>query len=96
MSSLMGDGSVQITLYGDDLDTLKSTAEDIGKTLEKVKGVASVDNGIGAVSPEIKVTVDKSKAAEKGLTVAQVYQQVAAAISTEKPLPLLRMMTAMI
>ena len=83
-SSLMGDGSVQITLYGDDLDTLKSTAEDIGKTLEKVKGVASVDNGIGAVSPEIKVTVDKSKAAEKGLTVAQVYQQVAAAISTEK------------
>ena len=52
--------------------------------LEKVKGVASVDNGIGAVSPEIKVTVDKSKAAEKGLTVAQVYQQVAAAISTEK------------
>ena len=32
MSSLMGDGSVQITLYGDDLDTLKSTAEDIGKT----------------------------------------------------------------
>lgn len=84
MSSLMGDGSVQITLYGDDLDTLKSTAEDIGKTLEKVKGVASVDNGIGAVSPEIKVTVDKSKVAEKGLTVAQVYQQVAAAISTEK------------
>lgn len=84
MSSLMGDGSVQITLYGDDLDTLKSTAEDIGKTLEKVKGVASVDNGIGAVSPEIKVTVDKPKAAEKGLTVAQVYQQVAAAISTEK------------
>ena len=84
MSSLMGDGSVQITLYGDDLDTLKSTAEDIGKTLEKVKGVASVDNGIGAVSPEIKVTVDKSKATEKGLTVAQVYQQVAAAISTEK------------
>ena len=84
MSSLMGDGSVQITLYGDDLDTLKSTAEDIGKTLEKVKGVSSVDNGIGAVSPEIKVTVDKSKAAEKGLTVAQVYQQVAAAISTEK------------
>ena len=84
MSSLMGDGSVQITLYGNDLDTLKSTAEDIGKTLEKVKGVASVDNGIGAVSPEIKVTVDKSKAAEKGLTVAQVYQQVAAAISTEK------------
>lgn len=39
MSSLMGDGSVQITLYGDDLDTLKSTAEDIGKTLERLKAL---------------------------------------------------------
>ena len=84
MSSLMGDGSVQLTLYGDNLDTLKNTAKDIAKTLEKVDGVESTDNGIGATSPEIRVTVDKAKAAEKGLTVAQVYQQIAAAISTEK------------
>ena len=96
MSSLMGDGSVQITLYGDDLDTLKSTAEDIGKTLEKVKGVASVDNGIGAVSPEIKVTVDKSKAAEKDLPLHRFISKLPQQFQQKKTLPLLRMMTAMI
>lgn len=84
MSTLLGDGSVQVILYGDNLDTLKSTATDIAETLEKVDGIDETDSGVGATSPELKVSVNKQKAIEKGLTVAQVYQQVAAAISTEK------------
>lgn len=84
MTTLLGDGSVQITLYGDELDVLKKTSEDMAKKLEGVDGIETVDNGIGATSPEIKVSVDKQKAAQKGLTVAQVYQQVASAISDEK------------
>lgn len=84
MTTLLGDGSVQITLYGDELDVLKKTAEDMAHQLETIDGIETVDNGIGATSPEIKVSVDKEKAAQKGLTVAQVYQQVASAISDEK------------
>ncbi len=83
MSTMLGGNTIDIILYGDNLDSLKSTAENIGKELENVDGVAAVDNGIGATSPEIKISVDKQKAIEKGLTVAQVYQQVAAAISDE-------------
>lgn len=84
MTTLLGDGSVQITLYGDELDVLKETAEDMACQLESIDGIETVDNGIGATSPEIKVSVDKEKAAQKWLTVAQVYQQVASAISDEK------------
>lgn len=84
MTTLLGDGSVQITLYGDELDVLKETAEDMACQLESIDGIETADNGIGAASPEIKVSVDKEKAAQKGLTVAQVYQQVASAISDEK------------
>lgn len=84
MPSMIGNGSIQIKLYGDDLKTLQSTAEDMAKQLETLPGVDSADSGIGATSPEIKVTVDKQKAIEKGLMVAQVYQQVAEAVSTEK------------
>lgn len=83
MTSMLGNGTVDIMLYGNDLEILKNTADDIAKTLENVDGVSDVDSGIGATSPEIKVSVDKHKAIEKGLTVAQVYQQVAAAISDE-------------
>lgn len=84
MSSVLGDGSIQITLYGDDLKTLQTTAADMAEKLRTVDGIDETDSGVGATSPEIKVTVDKTKAIEKGLTVAQVYQQVAAAVSSEK------------
>lgn len=83
MTTLLGDGSIQVILYGDDIDTLKKTAEDMAEKLKTVEGIDETDSGVGATSPEIKVSVDKKKAAEKGLTVAQIYQQVAAAISTE-------------
>lgn len=84
MSTLLGDGGIEITLYGDDIETLKKTAEDMAKQLETVDGIDETDSGVGATSPEIKVSVNKAKAAEKGLTVAQVYQQVASAVASEK------------
>lgn len=84
MSSVLGNGGIEITLYGDDIETLKKTAEDMAKQLETVEGIDETDSGVGATSPEIKVSVNKAKSAEKGLTVAQVYQQVASAVASEK------------
>ena len=84
MSTMLGGTGIQINLYGDDLETLQNTAKDMAEKLKTVEGIDETDSGVGATSPEIKVTVDKEKSAEKGLTVAQVYQQVAAAISNEK------------
>ena len=83
MSTLLGSDGVSIKLYGDDLKTLQTTAKDMAEKLATVDGIDETDNGIGATSGEIKVTVDKTKAAKKSLTVAQVYQQIAAAITSE-------------
>jgi len=83
MSAMLGNDGVSIKLYGDDLKTLQNTAKDMAEKLAAVDGIDETDNGIGATSGEIKVTVDKIKAAKKSLTVAQVYQQIAAAITSE-------------
>lgn len=83
MSAMLGDDGVSIKLYGDDLKTLQNTAKDMAEKLAAVDGIDETDNGIGATSGEIKVTVDKTKSAKKSLTVAQVYQQIAAAITSE-------------
>lgn len=83
MSAMLGDDGVSIKLYGDDLKTLQTTAKDMAEKLAAVDGIDETDNGIGATSGEIKVTVDKTKAAKKSLTVAQVYQQIAAAITSK-------------
>lgn len=83
MSTLLGSDGVSIKLYGDDLKALQTTAKDMAEKLATVDGIDETDSGIGATSGEIKVTVDKTKAAKKSLTVAQVYQQIAAAITSE-------------
>lgn len=83
MSAMLGDDGVSIKLYGDDLKTLQNTAKDMAEKLAAVDGIDETDNGIGATSGEIKVTVDKTKAAKKSLTVAQVYQQIATAITSK-------------
>ena len=64
MSAMLGDDGVSIKLYGDDLKTLQNTAKDMAEKLAAVDGIDETDNGIGATSGEIKVTVDKTKAAK--------------------------------
>lgn len=76
-TSALGGSGVGIEIYGTDTDSLQIAAEEIGKQLEKVDGIASVDNGLEETEPEIHFTVDKEKAMRNGLTVAQIYMQVA-------------------
>lgn len=83
MSALMGSG-VSIKLYGDDLEKLQKTAKDMADKMSSIAGIEETDTGIESTTPEIKITVNKKRAIEKSLTVAQVYQQVAAALTTEK------------
>ncbi len=72
---LTGSG-MQIEIRGYDLDILKTTALDIASIVEDVPGVDTVDNGLGRPADEIKITVNKDKASQYGLTTAQVMQKV--------------------
>lgn len=81
--SALGGSGIQLIVKGPELDTLETIAEDLGTLLEGVEGTTDIDNGLEDTEPEIKVTVDKEKAIAHQLTVAQVYQEVVKAISTE-------------
>lgn len=82
MVTLMGSG-VSVTVYCDDLDKLQKTANDIEGIIKNVDGIEDTDNGIADTTTEIRISVDKEKAMEKSLTVAQVFQQVSALIKSE-------------
>ena len=81
-SALGGDGVV-IDIYSTDQDALQETAAEIGTLLGEVEGIGEVDNGLTEAEPEIHFAVDKEKAMENGLTVAQVYMQVSEALTNE-------------
>lgn len=82
MSSL-GSSGISVSVKGADLERLKSISNEVAKILEQTEGTAEVSNGIGDTNLETRITVDKTKAIEHGLTVAQIYQQVAAAVTTQ-------------
>ncbi len=83
MSALTGEG-VSIKLFGDNLETLQATANDMADKMSEISGIEKAETSIEDTTPEFKITVDKAKAINKNLTVAQVYQQVATALTTEK------------
>lgn len=83
MSSMMSSG-IQIVIKGKDTDKLQEIAKEVTNLLEGINGIDKVDSGISETQKEKRVTVDKNKAMEYGLTVAQVYQKIAADVSNEK------------
>ena len=82
MMSYMTGSGVSMQVFGDDMADLQESARMLGRRLEQVDGVAEVDNGLNESAPALQVIVDRRAAAEKGLTVAQVYMQVAAALQS--------------
>jgi len=82
MSMLTGSG-ITVNIFGENLDTLQATAREVAALLETVDGVESVSDGLDETTPELTVIVDKEKAMHEGLTTAQVYMEIAKAITNE-------------
>ena len=82
MSMMTGSG-IQLSVTGDDMDTLRAAATGLAEAISTVEGIASVSDGQEESSTEVRIVVDKAKAVRYNLTVAQVYQQVAAAVLSQ-------------
>lgn len=82
--SALGGAGIQIIVKGNDLDKLHEISQGITKILEETEGTIDISDGFEEVSKETRVVVDKNKAMEYGLTVAQVYQLVSEAVEIEK------------
>ncbi len=80
MSAMMSAG-IAVQVKGKELDTLQDLAFQIGEKLQEVDGLTEIENGLEDATPEYRLIVDKDKAAKYGLTVAQVYQKVQAALA---------------
>ena len=79
LSMLTGSG-VSLQLYCDDLQQLQSAAEKAAGVLEGIDGIASVNNGLDEQVPALHINVDRNKAMQNGITVAQIYMELAQAL----------------
>ena len=82
--SALGSAGINIQIKGKDLDRLQKIAKDVKKIVEDTKGTQNVSDGTEDNKEELRVIVDKAKATQHSLTVAQVYQDLAGKLSEAK------------
>ncbi|MDD6311249.1 MAG: efflux RND transporter permease subunit [Firmicutes bacterium] len=84
MTSMMAGAGVSMDIFCDDLDTLRTTAAGLEERMRHMEALEEVSDVNEDSTDELHIVVNKNKAMRKGLTVAQVYQQVAAKLAEEK------------
>ena len=75
MSALGGSG-ITVQVRGRDIDKLQEIAGQIAAIVEGVEGTENVSDGLDESTGELRIIVDRDKAIEHGMTVAQVFQQI--------------------
>ncbi len=83
MSSL-SDNGLTVNIYGDDQQKLIDISDDVMKMMKSIDGVKEASNGITESDKSLRLNIDRNKASEYGLTVAQIFQQIAEKATTEK------------
>ena len=82
MSMLTGSG-ISLQIYADDMESLQRAAKIAAAKLEAIDGIASVSDGLEDAAPALHVDIDRNKAMQHGLTVAQVYMELAAGLTAD-------------
>ncbi|MBP3493115.1 MAG: efflux RND transporter permease subunit [Oscillospiraceae bacterium] len=81
MTMLTGSG-VTLEVYGEDMELLHQTARDLAAAMSAIPGTADVSDGLEDAAKALHISIDRDAAMKKGMTVAQIYMQVAAALTT--------------
>jgi CzcA family heavy metal efflux pump len=76
---------VAISIHGDDLDLLTLVGQDIIRQLNGIPGLESLEPSADEASPQLSIEIDRQRAADLGLNVAEVGQTVRTALDGSVP-----------
>ncbi len=85
--SAMGGGrgyQASYKLTGPDLNMLVKASDNIARKLRATPGFVDVDTSLASRKPEVRLTIDRQKAADLGLTASEVAQTVKTMVGGEK------------
>ena len=81
--SVLGGSGLELIVRGKEIDTLNQITQDLMDILRGVEGLEEPTNGQEDGVPQLRLVVDKDAAMRCGLTVAQIYSEISAALTTE-------------
>jgi cobalt-zinc-cadmium resistance protein CzcA len=74
------DGQIVVKVFGDDMDVLRRSAADVLRAIAPVRGVARAFVDRGGQVPQLKIEINRGRAARYGLNVADVEDVIETAL----------------
>lgn len=71
---------IEVKIFGEDLTTLERLGNDLAAQLARLPGLVNVDSSYQRTAPELRVEVDRVRAATLGLDVGEVGRTVRTAV----------------
>ena len=75
---------IAIKVFGEDLDTLRGTAEQLRAQLSRIEGLVDLEVEKQVLAPEIKVRVNYDKASQYGVSVSEILTTLQTLVEGEK------------
>ena len=72
VSSMMGGSDISLSLFGDDLEILETVGDDLAAQISDIPGVSEASLDMSEGNPEIRVRLNRSVAANYGITAYQL------------------------
>ncbi len=82
LQSMTGSG-LSINIYGAEEEKLTEISESVMEEVRKLDGFEEISNGSENDQKALHLNIDKNKAMSYGLTVAQIYAQIASRMTTD-------------
>ena len=79
--SLLTGSGIEIEIMGQNMDKLREISYEIMERMKEIKGIENISNGESEADKEVHIVIDKDKVRENNLTVAQIYQTLAMALT---------------
>ncbi len=76
--------NIAVKLFGDDISQLRSTAEEIRRSMEKVEGIADLSVEQQVDIPQLTIAFDRDRIARYGLRAGQLAETIEAAYAGRK------------
>ena len=77
MGGMMGSSGYSVNIYGDDYEELRRISSEVGQIFQGQEGVINVTDSFTDGTPTLQVLIDRDEAMKYGLTVAQIYMEIA-------------------
>lgn len=77
MSSMTGGSGYSVKIFGNDYEELERISGDVREIFEAQEGMTEVSDSFAEGADTLQVVIDRDKAMQYGLTVAQIYAGIA-------------------